>query len=110
MNVAIESEFLNYTELEKDEIAGVISQKLFVPPKVKSHVVNSSTSVDIEWSKESLNLTHLRLLLKIAELSFPSSLTLNRFRIVISALEDPIFRPHSFHKRLPVRVKYSFDR
>lgn len=73
-------------------------------------MISSTSTIDIEWANESLNWLHLQFLLRIAELAFPSSLSLNRFKIIADAFEDPIFRSNQFGKKLPLRVKYAFDR
>jgi hypothetical protein len=36
--------------LEKDETKAVINQTLFAPPKVKSKVISSTSTIDIEWA------------------------------------------------------------
>ncbi len=88
----------------------VLNQTLFLPPKTKCKVISSATTIDIEWANQSLNWHHLQFLLRIAELAFPSSLSLNRFKLVADAFEDPLFRAQQFRKKLPLRVKYAFDR
>jgi hypothetical protein len=66
MNESIRSEFLDYAELEKDEMKAVLNQTLFLPPKSKSKLISSVTNIDIEWASESLSWLHLQFLLRIA--------------------------------------------
>jgi hypothetical protein len=52
-------------------------------------------------------LTHLEFVLKLALLTSPSSLLLNKFTTILKALDDPVMKNYNFRKQLPVRCKLS---
>lgn len=85
----------------------ILSQTAISPPKVKSKTINSSCSIDVEWSNQHLNLIHLGLVLRLGLLAFPSSLLLNKTLLILKQFEDPMMRNYQFRKRLPTRFKLS---
>ena len=88
----MKSDTINYKEIEKNELAAVLQQKITAGEKVKSKVVEETASIDIEWANESLNISHLDLVLRISSIAFPSSLTLNKIAHASEIFNDPIFR------------------
>jgi hypothetical protein len=103
----VESEVINYAQLEKNEVKAVLGQKVVAVEKAKSKFVEGSCSVDVEWAQESLNLTHLQLILRLALLAFPQSLVLSKIRRIAEMFEDPVFLRSNFRKQLPLRCKFS---
>jgi hypothetical protein len=84
----MKSDVVNYETLEKSEMKGIISQKIVNLPKVKSKVIDSSQSLDVEWAEERINLNHLRLLLAIVRIPYVSSLFLNKIHKITQIFDD----------------------
>ena len=104
---AIASNSIDYRVLEKDEVKAVLGQKILIPPQTKAKTVAGSCSVDLEWAQESLNTSHLDLLLRVASLVFPGAVTFSKLGLISRSFQDPVFRQLNLQKKLPVRGKYT---
>ncbi len=60
----------------------------------------------MDWKEnESLNLSHLQLILKIVQVAMPQSVLFYKLKLIMGSFQDPIFRSYQFQKKLPLRCK-----